>query len=130
VCYTRAVLSFVGYTYRTAAFVACVRAWCVRECAEWGVCVYVWECDVCVCACMCVYVCAHTSRTRLYGCTVECLTHGASTVRTVSAIAVCETAARKCLSTPEYVFAAVSLYLCIYVCIIPVSMRGFVYMCV
>ncbi len=124
-CYTRAVLPFVGYTYRTAAFVACVRAWCVRECAEWGVCVCVGV--RCVCVRACVYMCA---RTRLYGCTVECLTHGASTVRTVSAIAVCETAARKCLSTPEYVFAAVSLYLCTYVCIIPVSMRGFVYLCV
>jgi hypothetical protein len=71
-----------------------------------GVCVYVWECDVCVCVHVCVYLCAHTPRTRSYGFTVECLTHGASTVRTVSAIAVCETAARKCLSTPEYVYAA------------------------
>jgi hypothetical protein len=124
----------VGEGYRVAAFVACVRGFecvclCARACAP-HVCVYV------VCARMCVCVRAHV---RIFAVSSELRTRQTKSVRpravAASGIAACAAAVRVwCLSTPKYVYAVVSIYLCIYMLsILPVDMRASdvcVYWCV
>ena len=106
----------VGEGYRVAAFIACVRGF---EC----VCVRARACaphvGVCWCVGACVYVCAHPEHTFVFarcwasserGKKSSC---GRARLRRAKVPRARLRRACGCLSTPECVYAAVSLYLCI-----------------